>query len=66
MSKIRFGKLREKVKSGTHDARDVLKWARKQRGISARFLRWLSNFDLETHKKRAEADRERREEQNNS
>lgn len=57
---IRFGGLREKVKAGKLCAKEVLKFARKNHA-SEEFISWLCRFDLEAHKKRAEADKIRRE-----
>jgi len=57
---IRFGGLREIVKSGKLCAKDVLNFARKNHA-SPEFIGWLIRFDLEAHKKRAEADKIRRE-----
>lgn len=42
---IKSGKLRERVKKGELQAKDVLAWLREQEGpISESFVTWLKNF----------------------
>lgn len=38
---IKAGRLRERVKSGELDPREVLRWLRKQPAQNPEFVRWL-------------------------
>lgn len=49
---IKFGELREKVKKGVYQAKDVLAWLVNQPGPhSAKLLKWLRNYQPGRNKK---------------
>jgi hypothetical protein len=60
---LKFGNLRERVKSGELDAKRVLRWLQKREWISPKLLTWLQGFDLEQHRERSAANKKTREEQ---
>jgi hypothetical protein len=56
---VRFGRLRERVKSGEFDAKDALCFAIANNASEA-LIKWLSRFNLQTHNERAQAEKERK------
>lgn len=56
---IKFGELREKVKKGTYQAKDVLAWLVDQPGPhSPKLLKWLRNYQPGRNKKAEEAEKQ--------